>query len=228
MWSVVSFPARDQALTHEKTPAGLWAVRGSRVRRSLSSSASNAPRKYEGGQLGHAEDASAFRVVTSTLRDCTPEWWTWHDCAVTTPQVPARLVFRIPATAVLAALLLAVAATPFAFAAPLLFLIYLVPIGAIVWVLRLRTVADAEGLVARTLFGRHVLRWGDIRALRVSERSWVRAVLEDDREQTLPTVRTRHLPALALISGGRLADPTEPADPPTDSDAQQEEADQAK
>lgn len=133
---------------------------------------------------------------------------------MTTPQVPARLVFRIPATAVLGALLLAIAATPFAFAAPGLFLVYLVPIGAIFWVLRLRTVADADGLVARTLFGHHVLRWGDIRALRVSDRSWVRAVLDDDREQTLPTVRPRHLSALAQVSGGRLDDPTVP--PPRD------------
>jgi hypothetical protein len=142
---------------------------------------------------------------------------------VTTPQVPARLVFRIPATAVLGALLLALAATPFAFAAPGLYAVYAVPLVLIVWVLRLRTVADADGLVARTLFGRHVLRWGDIRALRLSERSWVRAVLDDDREQTLPTVRPRHLPALALISGGRLKDPTEPQ-----PSAPPEKADQEK
>lgn len=157
---------------------------------------------------------------------------------MTTPQAPARLVFRIPATAVLGALLLAMAATPFAFAAPGLVAIYLVPLGAIVLVLRLRTTADADGLVARTLFGRHVLRWSDIRALRVSERSWVRAVLDGDREQTLPTVRPRHLPALALISGGRLDDPTEPAASPTEptepaeqstaAKARPEEADQAK
>lgn len=175
------------------------------------SSASNALGKYETSLPGHAGNASAFAVLTSTLRDCDLGWWTWHHGVVTTQQVPARLVFRIPATAVLGALLLAMAATPFAFAAPWLFLVYLVPIGAVFWVLRLRTVADTEEVVARTLFGRHVLRWDDIRALRVSERSWVRAVLADDREQPLPTVRTRHLPALALISGGRLADPSEPA-----------------
>jgi hypothetical protein len=198
----------------KKPPPTCQVVRGSRVRRSLASSASNALGKYESSLLGHAADASAFRVLTSTLRDCDPGCWTWHDDRVTTPQVPARLVFRIPATAVLGALLLALAATPFAFAAPGLYLIYLVPLGAIVWVLRLRTIADADGLVARTLFGRHELRWGDIRALRLSERSWVRAVLDDDQEQTLPTVRARHLPALALISNGRLDDPTEP--PPRD------------
>jgi len=138
-------------------------------------------------------------------------------------------VFRIPATAVLGALLFAVTATPFAWAAPGLFAIYLVPIAAIAWVLRVRTVADRERIVARTLFGRHVVPWSDVRAFRVSERSWVRAVVDDGKELPLPTVRTRHLPALSLISGGRLADPTEapeeepvpvPAAEPREEDAE--------
>ena len=132
----------------------------------------------------------------------------------TQQQMPSRLVFRTPATAVLGALLFIVTATPFAAAAPWLFLVYLLPAGAIVAVLRLRTTATADGLVARTLFGRRELAWEDIRALRVSERSWVRAVLVSGKEQPLPTVRTRHLPALSLISGGRLDDPSEaPATP---------------
>jgi hypothetical protein len=128
---------------------------------------------------------------------------------VTAPQVPARLVFRIPATATLGALLFAVTATPFAWAAPGLMAIYLVPLVAVVWVLRVRTTADREKLVARTLFARHVVPWSDVRAFRVSERSWVRAVVGDGKELPLPTVRTRHLPALSLISGGRMEDPTE-------------------
>jgi hypothetical protein len=137
---------------------------------------------------------------------------------VTVQQVPSRLVFRIPSTAVLGALLFAVTATPFAWAAPGLFAIYLVPIVAIAWVLRVRTTADGEKLVARTLFARHVLPWSDIRALKVSDRSWVRAVVEDGKELPLPTVRTRHLPALALISGGRLDDPTEAPVEPREED----------
>jgi hypothetical protein len=148
---------------------------------------------------------------------------------VTVQQVPSRLVFRIPATAVLGALLFAVTATPFAWAAPGLFVIYVVPIVAIAWIVRVRTTADQEKLVARTLFGRHVVAWSDVRAFRVSERSWVRAVVDDGKELPLPTVRTRHLPALSLISGGRLEDPTEapeaepvpvPATEPRDEDAE--------
>jgi hypothetical protein len=149
---------------------------------------------------------------------------------VTVPEVPSRLVFRIPATAVLGALLFAITATPFAWAAPGLAVIYVVPVAAIAWVLRVRTTADGEELVARTLFGRHVVPWSDLRAFRVSERSWVRAVVEDGKELPLPNVRTRHLPALSLISGGRLADPTEepaeeepvsvPAADPREADAE--------
>jgi hypothetical protein len=41
----------------------------------------------------------------------------------------------------------------------------------------------------------------------LTKKSGVRAVLEDDTEVALPSVRTRHLSALALISGGRLDDP---------------------
>lgn len=136
-------------------------------------------------------------------------------------------MFKIPSTAVLGALLFAITATPFAWAAPGLYVIYVIPVVAIAWILRVRTVADGTRLVARTLFGRHVLPWSDVRALKVSERSWVRAVDEAGKELPLPNVRTRHLPALSLISGGRLDDPTEaPARAPQESgnDEPREEA----
>lgn len=142
---------------------------------------------------------------------------------VTVPQLPSRLVFRIPSTAVLGALLFAITATPFAWAAPGLYVIYVVPVLAIGWILRVRTTADGERLVARTLFGRRVLPWSDVRALKVSERSWVRAVDEAGKELPLPNVRTRHLPALSLISGGRLDDPTE-APAASDTSGEEEEA----
>jgi hypothetical protein len=122
-------------------------------------------------------------------------------------QVPSRLLFRVPATAVLAPLLLAVAAVPFAFGAPGLYVIFLVPIGLIVWILRYRTTADAEGLTVRRALTRRALPWSSLKGLRLTKRAAVRAVLTDDTEVALPAVRTRHLPALALVSGGRLDDP---------------------
>lgn len=120
--------------------------------------------------------------------------------------MPSRLVFRVPMIAVLAALLLALCATPFAFGAPGLYAIYLVPIAVIVWVLRTRTIADGEGLAVRRLFGSRTLPWSSLKGLRL-KRAEVRAVLSDDSEVALPAVRPRHLSALALVSGGRLDDP---------------------
>jgi hypothetical protein len=152
---------------------------------------------------------------------------TWHDVRVTVPQLPSRLVFKIPSTAVLGALLFAITATPFAWAAPGLAAIYLIPVVAIVWILRVRTTADGDKLVARTMFGRHVLSWSDVRALKVSARSWVRAVDEAGKELPLPNVRTRHLPALSLISGGRLDDPTE-APVPSEEEQSEEPREEAK
>ena len=117
------------------------------------------------------------------------------------------MVFRVPATAVLAALLLAVAAVPFAFGAPGFYVIFVVPIVAIAWIVRTRTTVDADGLTVRRVLTRRALPWSSLKGLRLTKRAGVRAVLTDDTEVALPAVRTRHLPALALISGGRLDDP---------------------
>jgi hypothetical protein len=122
-------------------------------------------------------------------------------------QVPRRLIFRVPATAVLGALLLAVGAIPFAFGAPGFYAIFAVPLGLIVWIVRYRTTADSAGLTVRRALTQRALPWSSLKGLRLTKRAGVRAVLTDDTEVALPAVRTRHLPALALISGGRLDDP---------------------
>ncbi len=120
-------------------------------------------------------------------------------------------MFRTPGVAVLAALLFAICATPVAFAAPGLVAVYLVPLAFVVWVVRVRTTADADGLVVRQPFTSRRLGWDSLKGLRLTKRAGVRAVLGDDSEVALPSVRVRHLPALALVSGGRLDDPTERA-----------------
>ena len=136
-------------------------------------------------------------------------------------------MFRIPATAVLGAGLLAVAATPLALSAPGLQTIYLVPIALSVWVLRTRTTVDQDGIVVRTMFGRRAMPWDTVRSLRLDPRSRVRAVLADETEVVLPAVRTRHLPVLAAVSHGRLADPTATAKP-EDDDAAEDETDEGR
>ncbi|WP_186763512.1 PH domain-containing protein [Lentzea tibetensis] len=119
-----------------------------------------------------------------------------------------KIVFRIPATALLAVGLVAICMTPVAWGLPGLQAIYLVPVGLAYWVLRNRTTVDSEVLVARGLFGSTVLPWAEVKAIRLSRKGWLRAVREDDSEVPLPAVRLMHIPALSLISGGRIPDPT--------------------
>lgn len=124
------------------------------------------------------------------------------------PAVPRRVVFRFPAASYVVIAFLALCVSFVAVASPYLLPLYLLPLGAVVWVMRTRTEVDAERLVVRTVLFRTVLPWSKVASLRLAERGWIRAVRTDGGEIALPTVRTRHLPALALISGGRLTDPT--------------------
>ena len=131
----------------------------------------------------------------------------------------SKVVFRTPPTAHLAALLLAVTATPFAFAAPGLFAIYLVPIVMIVWVWRNRTVAEASGLTARTLLYRKVLPWDQLASLKL-DRGRVSAVSTDGTETRLPGVRLRHLSLISSVSNGVVPDPSadeNPTENPTEN-----------
>ncbi|HEX4723016.1 MAG TPA: PH domain-containing protein [Pseudonocardiaceae bacterium] len=123
--------------------------------------------------------------------------------------LPGRLVFRIPGSALVGVLFLVMCSSWVAVASPWFTLVYLLPLGIAVWVVRTRTVVDADKLVIRRVLWSTELPWSAISALRVADRKWIRAVRTDGGEVVLPTVRTRHLPALALISGGRLPDPTE-------------------
>jgi hypothetical protein len=127
---------------------------------------------------------------------------------VSTPGSP-RAVFRVSPLVLLFALALAVCATPVAFGAPYLWLVYLVPVGIVAWTLRTRTVVDADGIRVRRLVGSRHLPWDALVALRLKDRSRVRAVLADGGELALPAVHVRDLHVLAVASGGRLPDPTE-------------------
>ncbi|NUT45853.1 MAG: PH domain-containing protein [Saccharothrix sp.] len=120
----------------------------------------------------------------------------------------SKAVFRIPTPALLAAGLAAIAATPFAWGAPGLQAVYLLPIGFAVWVLRNRTTVDGERLVARSTFGTRVVPWDEVKAIKLAPKGWLSAVLRDDSLVRLPAVRAGHLPTLALVSGGRVADPS--------------------
>ncbi|SFE50456.1 PH domain-containing protein [Actinopolyspora alba] len=132
------------------------------------------------------------------------------------PELPSRLVFRITRVGLLVILVVAFCISPIAASLPPLSVLYLIPLGLIVWLVRTRTVVDESGITARTLTGRTRMDWSDIRALRLDERHWVRAVTTSDREVRLPAIRVRDVPRLAVMSRGRIQDPSRPKDADAD------------
>ncbi|WP_246868828.1 PH domain-containing protein [Saccharopolyspora sp. ASAGF58] len=125
------------------------------------------------------------------------------------PDAPKSLTFRITPVALLAVLAITICATPLATTAGTwALLLYLIPLGLLVWILRTRTTVDARQVVVRTSFGRTKFSWDDVVSLRLNERRWLKAVLRSGKEVQLPAVRVRDLPRVAAISGGRLPDPT--------------------
>ncbi|MFI5609672.1 PH domain-containing protein [Amycolatopsis sp. NPDC051903] len=120
-----------------------------------------------------------------------------------------KAVFKIPSTAYMAIALLTVCVTPIALGEINgLQWLYIFPVALFVFVLRTRTVATRAGLEVRTVFGKRDLPWSALKGLAITDRSRVRAVLGDDTQITLPTVRTRHLPVLSLVSEGKIKDPS--------------------
>ncbi|MGQ0576349.1 MAG: PH domain-containing protein [Pseudonocardia sp.] len=126
----------------------------------------------------------------------------------------APAVFRVPPLASLGAVVLAVAALPFAAGAPWFWLVYLGPVGIVWWVLRRRTTVDGEALTARGLLRSRRVPWAEVSSLRLGQKSRVSAVLADGAELPLPAVHVRDLPALAAASGGWLPDPYPRGAPP--------------
>lgn len=126
--------------------------------------------------------------------------------------LPARLVFRTPGSAYIAIAFAVFCVSFVGVASPWLTLVFLLPVAAFVYVLRTRTEVDADRVVVHRVLTRTVLPWSQVASLRVAEKGWIRAVRTDGGEIALPTVRTRHLPAIALITRGRITDPTESAD----------------
>jgi hypothetical protein len=125
------------------------------------------------------------------------------------PDEGRKAVFRIPRTSFMAIALLTICVTPIALGEiPYLQWLYLFPIALAVFVLRTRTVATREGLAIRTMFGHRDVPWAALKGLAITKKARVQAVLKDDSKVPLPTVRTRHLPVLSLVSEGLVADPS--------------------
>jgi hypothetical protein len=120
-----------------------------------------------------------------------------------------KAIFRIPRTSFMAIALLTICVTPIALGEiPYLQWLYLFPIALAAFVIRTRTVATREGLATRTMFSHRDVPWSALKGLAITKRARVQAVLADDTKVPLPTVRTRHLPVLSLVSEGLIADPS--------------------
>jgi hypothetical protein len=87
--------------------------------------------------------------------------------------------------------------------APLL----VIPVLLSALIVRLRTVADGEGVTARSLLGSQSARWEDIDGLRFNRGSWARARLKSGAEMRLPAVTFATLPQLTEASSGRVPNP---------------------
>jgi len=124
-----------------------------------------------------------------------------------------KLVFRIPAVALLASAVGVICVTPVAFAVPGMQVLYVLPLAFAVWVVRNRTTVTPSSIVARGLFGKKTIAWTDVKAIKLAEKSWLSVQLDDDKLVKLPAVRMMHLPALAAVSGGRITAPTTKPEP---------------
>ena len=87
--------------------------------------------------------------------------------------------------------------------APLL----VVPVVLSAMIVRLRTVADDQGVTVRTLLGSQTVRWDDIDGLRFHGGAWARARLKSGAELRLPAVTFATLPQLTAASSGRVPNP---------------------
>jgi Bacterial PH domain len=87
--------------------------------------------------------------------------------------------------------------------APLL----IIPVVLSALIIRLRTVADEQGVTVRTLLGSRTVGWDEIEGLRFSRGSWARARLKSGPELRLPAVTFATLPQLTEASSGRVPNP---------------------
>lgn len=151
--------------------------------------------------------STGARPAETTAPDSSAE--DGDNTAEASPPLPASLTFRPPRVSILAVVAIAACATPLATTAGgWALLIYLVPLALLVWILRTGTTVTAESVTTRTVLGGQEMPWNEITSLRVHRQSRLQAVLRSGKQVPLPAVRPRDLPRFAVMSGGRLPDPS--------------------
>ncbi|WP_327150329.1 PH domain-containing protein [Nocardia sp. NBC_01329] len=96
-----------------------------------------------------------------------------------------------------------------------LFWLAIIPIAALVWIVRTQTTVSPRGLDLRSVFSSRHIDWAQVRGLSIPKRGFVRAHLDDDTEVSLPAVSYDRLRDLVDASGGRIPDPFAIPDPTT-------------
>ncbi|HEY9388465.1 MAG TPA: PH domain-containing protein [Mycobacteriales bacterium] len=114
---------------------------------------------------------------------------------------------RMTRSALLVVAFLALCMSPVALARPWLAVVFLVPATLAAWVLRAGVDVDADGVTVRAVLGVRRVGWDDVAGLALTRRGEVRLALRNGRTVRLPVVRTRHLAALSVASGGRFEAP---------------------
>ena len=117
----------------------------------------------------------------------------------------ARL--RMNRVALLPVVLLVVCVLPLAFASGWTLVFLLVPVLAAAYVLRVGVDVGDDGVTVRSVAGSRSVPWDDVAGIRVGERGDLWLVTARGTELRLPVLRTRDLPRLAAVSGGRIPAP---------------------
>jgi hypothetical protein len=117
---------------------------------------------------------------------------------------------RMSRTALLPVAIFFVCVLPLATARPWTLVLLLLPIAAAAFVLRTGIDVDDAGITVRSAVGRRLVPWDDLAGVRVGRRGDLWLVTRQGTEVRLPVLRTRDLPRLAALSGGRIPSPTAP------------------
>ena len=153
----------------------------------------------------------SLRTGQTSNPGCWGRWVGCHDAQVVTdssdtPTTPP-VVINISPMAHFAvgffALGLLVPVLTWPVTAPLL----IIPVLLSALIVRLRTQADGNGVMVRTLLGSRSVRWEEIDGLRFRRGSWARAQLKSGRALRLAAVTFATLPQLTQASDGRVPNP---------------------
>ena len=109
---------------------------------------------------------------------------------------PDRAIFRLPACALFLPIMLLFLITPLATVAAGWGVLFVVPVGALVWVVVTRTTPTTGGPCTYGLLGRQADGLDGPGPARVPDSRWAIAVGTDGRRLRLPMVRPRDLPLL--------------------------------